>query len=36
VADLPAQPAAIAQRDGVAPPGILVLKTKTPNIKQSG
>jgi hypothetical protein len=36
VADLPAQPAALAQQDDTAPPGTLVLKTKTPNIKQSG
>jgi Domain of unknown function (DUF1707) len=39
VADLsaqPAQPAALAQQDGAAPPGTLVLKTKAPNIKQSG
>ena len=36
VADLPAQPAAVAQQDGVVEPGTLVLKTKTPNIKQPG
>jgi uncharacterized protein DUF1707 len=32
VADLPAPPAALAQQDDAAPPGTLVLKTKTPNI----
>ena len=36
VADLPAQPALLPQHDAVPEPGTLVLKTKTPNIKQSG
>jgi hypothetical protein len=36
VADLPAQLASMPQQDVVPEPGTLVLKTKTPNIKQSG
>jgi Domain of unknown function (DUF1707) len=36
VADLPVQPAPVLQQDAAAEPGTLVLKTKTPNIKQSG
>ena len=36
VADLPAEPALPPQRDALPEPGTLVLKTKAPNIKQSG
>ncbi len=36
VADLPVQPAAIVPQDTLAEPDTLVIKTKAPNIKQSG
>jgi hypothetical protein len=36
VADLPGQPASMLQHDALPEPGTLVLKTKMPNIKQSG
>jgi Domain of unknown function (DUF1707) len=36
VADLPVQPASMARHDAVAEPETLVLKTTSPNIKQSG
>jgi hypothetical protein len=36
VADLPAQPAPVPQHNAVTEPETLALKTRTPNIKQSG
>jgi len=36
VADLPVQPAAMVPQDTLAEPDTLVIKTKAPNIKQSG